>query len=244
MPKEHLIENYRRNIVFLGVRTEASRAAVSVSILGTGMIIDGQYIVTSSEIGNNLVASLAASSQCGAFAGLLDRVEEGTDIYQTSDIRFVDQDDVRGIAVFEFPKKLQVGFSMSDLETDEDCLKAGVEALALGFLRQDQWLQRDPKPCTEACKVSSVEKIDDRVQFLRLDSDLTALFSGSALIDIGSARVIGVLVGSFESFTSTGAQVSVALASSEIYDVLDCISATLPVEEDFFDECDILDERV
>lgn len=253
MPKQHIIESVRRNLVFLGARQMGVEKS-TVHFEGTGFAVDGQFVVTS------LGVARAMEKESGQyFAGVFQKTEAGIDVYQTADLLLIDTDTVRGLAVFGFEQRQEVGFSMDDLETNEDCLTAGVEAFTLSFPKiataasnaalaatSDASSGLPPKVFTHLCSIGAVQKDKNgATQLLEIDGAPWLADGGAPLIDIDSSKVLGVVVGTLDVFVQGGApiclshRIPTACPSSVLYDVLDEVSIITPgPSEDSFDDED------
>ena len=249
MSKEQIIEKYRRNIVFIGVTVETEEET-SVRLMGTGFVVDGQYVVTSSEVYRK-----AESMAHGRFfAGVLEKTEGGVDMYQTVSVSFADIDDARGVCVLAFKERRAIGFSLDDFEVEEDRLKAGVDALVFGFA------QRFPaEPRLIACQtmVGAVEMSTMSIRYSSVDRLICDFRPwpeslGSPCVDLDTGRIIGVLTGTYQlwgkdtraiplghglvagGFTAGG--LAVAEPATKIYDTIDSISLVMPVNPRAYDD--------
>lgn|GEM_PF-2181061 len=228
MPKQHIIESVRRNIVFLGTRQMGVEQS-TVHFEGTGFAIDGQFVVTS------LGVCKALEKLTGKyFAGVFQRSDNGVDVYQTADITLIDTDTVRGLAVFSFEEHQEIGFSMDDLETNEDCLVAGVEAFTLSFPKTTS-ADTKPKVFTHLCSIGAVQTNEDgNLEKMEIDGASWFAEGGAPLIDRDSSKVLGVVVGAVDVFVKGGVPVCLshriptACPASALYDLLDEISVAIP----------------
>ncbi len=252
MPKQHIIESVRRNLVFLGTRQMGVEKSM-VHFEGTGFAVDGQFVVTSLNV---FRAMEKVSGQY--FAGVFQKMEAGVDVYQSADLMLIDTDTARGLAVFGFQQRQEVGFSMDDLETNEDCLTAVVEAFTLSFpkiaaaasataaISSSALSSSQPKVFTHLCSIGAVQKDENGVpQLLEVDGAPWLADGGAPLIDIDSSKVLGIVVGTLDVFVSGGAPVCLshriptACPSSVLYDVLDEVSVVIPgPSDDSFDDED------
>jgi len=250
MPKQHIIESVRRNLVFLGSRQMGVEQS-TVHFEGTGFAVDGQFVVTAFSV-------LSAMEKVGGqyFAGVYQKTEAGIDVYQTADLMLVDTDTSRGLAVFGFEQRQEIGFSMDDLELNEDCLTAGVEAFTLSFPTTGRPAESgadarrtaidQPKIFTHLCSVGAVQK--DRSgapQLLEIDGAPWLATGGAPLIDIDSSKVLGVVVGTVDVFVQGSETVCLshriptACPSTVLYDVLDEVSVIVPgPTSDLYDDED------
>ncbi len=236
MSKQHIIESVRRNLVFLGAR-QTKEDTSTVHFEGTGFAVDGQFVVTSLAVCKEIEK---AGGQF--FAGVFQKVESGADVYQTADLMLIDTDHARGLAVFGFEQRQEVGFSMDDLETNEDCLVAGVEAFTLSFpaIRTSRG---QPKVFTHLCSVGAVQRNDLNVpELLEIDGAPWLAEGGAPLIDIDSSKVIGVVTGTLDVFLQGSEpvclshRIPVACPSTVLYDRLDELSVVSPNSS--IDSCD------
>ncbi len=239
MPTQHIIESVRRNLVFLGARQMGVERS-TVHFEGTGFAVDGQFVVTSLGV---FKAMEKASGQY--FAGVFQKTEAGADVYQTVDLTLIDTDAVRGLAVFGFEQRQEVGFSMDDLETNEDCLTAGVEAFTLNFPKTGN-PEMPPKIFTHLCSVGAVQKDKNgNPELLQIDGAPWLAEGGAPLIDVDSSKVLGVVVGTLDVFMQGSApvclshRIPIACPSTLLYDVLDEVSVVIPgPTDDSFDDED------
>ena len=240
MPTQHIIDSVRRNLLFLGARQMGVEQS-TVHFEGTGFAVDGQFAVTSLSV---FKAMEKAAGQY--FAGVYQKTEAGVDVYQTADLMLIDTDTVRGLAVFGFEQRQEVGFSMDDLETNEDCLTAGVEAFTLSFPAtrcrngvDEADMKRvaagQPKVFTHLCSIGAVQKDKNGVpELLEIDGAPWLADGGAPLIDVDSCKILGVVVGALDVFVQ-GSQpvclshrIPVACPSNILYDVLDEVSIVVP----------------
>ncbi|MEI6345913.1 MAG: hypothetical protein WCO79_01650 [bacterium] len=239
MPTQHIIDSVRRNLVFLGSRQMGVELS-TVHFEGTGFAVDGQFAVTSLDV-------FRAMEKGGGqyFAGVYQKTEAGTDVYQTADLMLIDTDIARGLAVFGFEQRQEIGFSMDDLETNEDCLTAGVEAFTLSFPATGRRTEGgvdakriavgQPKIFTHLCSIGAVQKDQNGVpQLIELDGAPWLATGGAPLIDIDSSKVLGVVVGTVDVFVRGSEPVCLShriptvCPSTVLYDVLDEVSAVVP----------------
>lgn len=238
MPTQHIIDSVRRNLVFLGSRQMGVEQS-TVHFEGTGFAVDGQFVVTS------LGVSKAMEKVGGQyFAGVYQKTEAGRDVYQTADLLLIDTDTARGLAVFGFEQRQEVGFSMDDLETNEDCLTAGVDAFTLNFPRTNLAESR-PSVFTHLCSIGAVQMdANGSPELLHLDGASWLAEGGAPLIDIDSSKVLGVVTGTLDVFVQGSVPVCLshriptACPSTLLYDVLDEVSivAPGPTDDPFDDE--------
>lgn len=238
MPTQHIIESVRRNLVFLGTRQMGIERS-TVHFEGTGFAVDGQFVVTSIGVFN---AMEKASGQY--FAGVFQKTEAGTDVYQTVDLTLIDTDVARSLAVFGFEQRQEVGFSMDDLETNGDCLTAGVEAFTLNFPKTGT-AAMPPKIFTHLCSIGAVQKdANGDPELLQIDGAPWLAEGGAPLIDVDSSKVLGVVVGTLDVFMQGSApvclshRIPIACPSTLLYDVLDEVSIVIPgpADDPFDDE--------
>jgi S1-C subfamily serine protease len=249
MTKQHIIEKYRKNIVFIGLKSSKQWDECAVSIIGTGFVIEGKYVVTCAQIYDRVTEDNGSS----IFAGILQEeglsIDHAIDHYWTADLFYIDRDDERDICVLGFREPKDIGFSIDDILTEEDGLRAGVEALYLGFPITDDIIKSGIHPYLFAqfCTVGSV--IYDRegsVDFIQIDGQLNPSSMGSPLIDISSEKIIGIMCGSFKDLIKNGGNIivpkNIAMArpSLSVFQLLDnpecSIFCDYPDLEDFMEE--------
>ncbi len=189
MSYEHIVEKYRKNIVFI-MPQEAANADADQSDMvfpcGAGFIVEGGFVVTSTTVTEAILSS-GFSHVCAAiYAG-----KEGEIIhYEYHALQFVDSDEDRGVCILSFMQNVEVeGFSIDDLLVDEDGIEKGVEAIMLGFPMASGALP--PKAIYSPIQIAAVDDSGDSPVFVFENEETFA--PGSLVFEAEDDSLLGMV---------------------------------------------------
>lgn len=243
MTKQQIIEKYRQNIVFIGLKNLQKMEPLEIKIIGTGFVVEGRYVVTCAHIYDKVIEN----NDSEIFAGILSRPGSHIDEYQTAELFYIDRDDERDICILGLKEPRDFGFDMDDILTDEQGLQAGVEALQLGFPIFDEIIVPGASPAifAEFCTVGSVfYNREGAIDHIQIASTRTSVCEGSPLIDISSEKIIGVICGSYADVLKNiphsviPSNISVARPSLALYELLDNPECKIFSHHSFFEDLD------
>lgn len=219
------------NIAFIGVKKQTEDGKVAFNIRGSGIILEGKKFITCAHVFNEISADLKNF----IFCGICEKTESIIKNYNFLDLKFVDKDDKRDVALFDIidpaNKLAEYGFSETDLANESaiNGLEAESDIFFAGFPLANEFLKMNMGITLMAskCIIGSLKynTIDKKIDFILIDKAVNPGSSGSPVFH--DNKIIGLASGTInqghkigETLVNVPVGVGMVKTSNYILDLL------------------------